>query len=128
MADEIIKVLDDLSRRFGIAVDWSSQNMMPYLQTLGNKLVHYEIGMAILWIVIGILCICSVKFWNKKYKQAKEDCDYDLECLFELCAVLFFVCGVGFIIWKVPTIITGITFPEKLIVEKGLDMLKEYRR
>lgn len=34
MSNEIIKVLDDLSERLGIAIDWSSQNVMPYLQDL----------------------------------------------------------------------------------------------
>ena len=31
MSDEIIKLLDDLGQRFGIAIDWSSENMMPYI-------------------------------------------------------------------------------------------------
>lgn len=30
MSDEIIKVLDDLSKRAGIAIDWTSQNVLPY--------------------------------------------------------------------------------------------------
>lgn len=34
MRDEIIKVLDDLSERLGIAVDWTSQNVLPYLQEI----------------------------------------------------------------------------------------------
>lgn len=72
MADEIIKVLDDLSQRFGIAVDWSSQNMIPYLQTLGNKLVHYEIGMALMYITIGILLLCASRFTYKKWKGVES--------------------------------------------------------
>ena len=32
MSDEIIKVLDDLSDRVGITIDWTSQNVLPYLQ------------------------------------------------------------------------------------------------
>lgn len=72
MADEIIKVLDDLSQRFGIAVDWSSQNMLPYLQTLGNKLVHYEIGMALMYTTIGILLLCASRFTYKKMEKRRK--------------------------------------------------------
>lgn len=31
MSDEIIKILDDLGQRFGVVIDWSSENVMPYL-------------------------------------------------------------------------------------------------
>lgn len=129
MADEIIKVLDDLSQRFGIAVDWSNQNMLPYLQTLGNKLVHYEIGMALMYITIGILLICVSRVTYKKWKEAANKQGYSSdEEFFGVITALLFIVGVCFIGFNVPTIITGITFPEKMIVEKGLEMLKEYRR
>ena len=129
MADEIIKVLDDLSQRFGIAVDWSNQNMLPYLQTLGNKLVHYEIGMALMYITIGILLLCASRFAYKKWKEAanKEDYSSDEE-FFGIITVILFIAGACFIGFNIPTIITGITFPEKLILEKGLEMLKQYTR
>lgn len=42
MSDEIIKILDDLGQRFGIAIDWSSQNVMPYLQDLISRYIKYE--------------------------------------------------------------------------------------
>ena len=32
MSNEIIKVLDALSDKLGIAVDWTSENVLPYLQ------------------------------------------------------------------------------------------------
>lgn len=129
MADEIIKVLDDLSQRFGIAVDWSNQNMLPYLQTLGNKLVHYEIGMALMYITIGILLLCASRFTYKKWKEYanKDGCLDEVE-ICAVATVVLVIAGACFIGFNVQTIITGITFPEKLIVEKGLEMLKQYRR
>lgn len=47
MSDEIIKVLDDLSRRLGIAVDWTSSNALPYLQQLAQKYVNYKLLQAL---------------------------------------------------------------------------------
>ena len=48
MSDEIIKLLNDLSSRFGVAIDWSSKNMTPYLQELFQKYTRYEIALNIL--------------------------------------------------------------------------------
>lgn len=48
MSDEIIKILDDLGQRFGIAIDWSSQNVMPYLQDLVRRFTTYEIATSIM--------------------------------------------------------------------------------
>ena len=31
MSDEIIKVIDELGKRFGIVIDWSSENVLPYI-------------------------------------------------------------------------------------------------
>ena len=32
ISDGIIKVLDSLADKFGIAIDWTSSNILPYLQ------------------------------------------------------------------------------------------------
>ena len=32
MGDEIIKVINDLCGKFGIAIDWTSSNVIPYLE------------------------------------------------------------------------------------------------
>lgn len=74
MSDEIIKVLDDLSEKFGFAIEWSSENVMPYLEQLADSIVKYEMTTSILWLVlnsIALLCYaifvgCIVKAITKK--------------------------------------------------------------
>lgn len=39
ISDEIIKVLDDLCERFGIVIDWASENVVPQLTVLCEKLI-----------------------------------------------------------------------------------------
>lgn len=39
MSEEISKVLDVLADKVGIAVDWSSANIIPYLQQITDKMV-----------------------------------------------------------------------------------------
>ena len=40
MSKEIIAIFDDLAERFGVAIDWTSANVMPYLQELFAKALH----------------------------------------------------------------------------------------
>ena len=76
MSEEIIKVLDDLGNRFGIAIDWTSENVMPYLQDLFTRFINYKIGTTIMWIVICVMfLIASVIILVKSLKGFKEEND-----------------------------------------------------
>ena len=55
MSNEIIKILDDLGRRFGVAIDWSDKNSMPYLEKLNERFIQWEITTSIVCGVTGIL-------------------------------------------------------------------------
>ncbi len=84
MSEEIIKVLDELGRRFGIAIDWSNENIMPYLQDLIGRFIAYKNIQAVLWVLIsaiGIgLSIWGIKIllkWKKSDKFNKNSWDDD---------------------------------------------------
>ena len=47
MSKEIIKILDALAEKAGLAIDWTSANVFPYLQQLCSKYVTYEITTSI---------------------------------------------------------------------------------
>ena len=67
VSSEIIEVLDYLGEKFGIAIDWTSNNVLPYLQTLVDKFIKWEISTSIVWIVIaafvmiGMIVLINVK-------------------------------------------------------------------
>ena len=54
MSEEVIKILDALAEKFGLAIDWTSANVLPYLQQLCDKCVMYEIVTSVIWILPGI--------------------------------------------------------------------------
>jgi hypothetical protein len=56
-AEEIIKVINELCNKFGVAIDWTSQNVMPYLQELMGRIVKYKIIGTSIGLGIGILMI-----------------------------------------------------------------------
>lgn len=48
MGDEVVKILNALCDKFGIAMDWSSQNIVPYIQLISKRCINYEIGTSIM--------------------------------------------------------------------------------
>ena len=64
VSGEIIKVLDDLCRRFGIAVDWTSENVLPYLQDLCSRYIQYEVFTSIAWCALpAVVLVISGLLW-----------------------------------------------------------------
>lgn len=56
---QIIEVLDDLCRKFGLAIDWSQENIVPYLQELAGKYISWEIAMSWAWLVAGVVILIA---------------------------------------------------------------------
>ena len=80
MSDEIIKILDDLGRRFGVVIDWSSENIMPYLQDLMQRYINYEVMTSVMWIVVALIVIIglsiSIPVINKHANKVLEENHY----------------------------------------------------
>jgi hypothetical protein len=110
MSEEIIKVLDDLSERFGVAIDWSTENVLPYAQELFQKFVNYEIWTSVLWLVIGLAIILFLLWGVKCCIQDSEG-----EMVLILFFAILFTCAVPII--QAVDIITALTFPEKLLFD-----------
>ena len=60
MSSEVIKVLDYFAEKFGIAIDWGSENVLPYVEELRSKLVTYELYTSVFWLIIGIFSLLMV--------------------------------------------------------------------
>ena len=71
-SDQVIKILDNLGQKFGIAIDWSKQNIVPYIQQLANKIITYKLSLAIVAVSISFLFMLISAIWiinaNKKKK------------------------------------------------------------
>lgn len=126
MSEEIIKVLDALAEKFGLAVDWTSGNIIPYLQALGNKFVSYEIVTSVIWILIGLgFCFVSL-YLIKKLKANKNwgieryggEVDGVIRWLAEGGVFVILAIGIIIIISQMFDIVTDMTFPEKMILRE----------
>lgn len=126
MSEEIIKVIDELGKRFGIVIDWSNQNILPYLQELLKRFIYYRNITACVWIILSIAMtiggVVVFKFLNKWRKSENYDSDYcgDDEAL-ALFGYIFSICmialGIGLIIGNMIGIAKNICMPEMVVYE-----------
>lgn len=81
MSEEIIKVLDELGKRLGIAIDWSNQNVIPYLQELMGRFISFRNAQAIIWIFISLIAIGLGVFGLVKLIKWRKSDKYDTSCI-----------------------------------------------
>ena len=43
ISDQIIAVINDLCQKFGIAIDWTAENVLPYIEDLCARYIQFEI-------------------------------------------------------------------------------------
>ena len=121
MSEEIIKILDDLGRRFGILIDWSSENILPYLQDLMSRFIKYDIAINIFVILFGIIFLIITIFAIRKIRKDQKEIQY-YELLDEGMPQFLIICiSIIIMLYTFSTgptkIIQDIYLPEKSIYE-----------
>lgn len=124
VSSQIIEVLNELCKKFGLVIDWSSENIMPYLKELCGRFINYEIYTSVFWMIL-IPAICVV-FWiifAATFKRAREEAWYD-ECPIVWVNIISVVFAIGFSITSILVIghqvfdiIEATYLPEKTIYD-----------
>ena len=57
ISSQIIEIINDLCAKFGMVIDWSEENVLPYVQTLLAKFISWEIATSLAWIGIALFAI-----------------------------------------------------------------------
>ena len=123
VSSEIIEVLDYLGEKFGIAIDWTSNNVLPYLQTLADKFIKWEISTSIVWIVIAAFVIVAmiVLINLKGIREINEEIDGMLWIPIIVSIIVSFIV----ICIQIFDIIECNIFPEKALYDFIKVMLKQ---
>lgn len=120
VSDQIIQVLDHLCEKFGIVVDWTSENVIPYLATLCEKLVSWEIWTSVAWmafaVVTSIVWIIILRVHQMAIKNSLENVG-NLGILVCLGSIIIFIGSVITVGVQTFDIIKCVTFPEMFIFE-----------
>lgn len=63
ISNEIINVLEYLGDKIGVTIDWTSNNVLPYVEQLCKKFILWETNTSFAWIVIaGSILIFALIF------------------------------------------------------------------
>ena len=110
------ELLEELGKQFGMIVDWSNSNVMPYLQDLSTRVVRYEFITSLCWTIVGaIVAIAGIVliFRGLKKAAAKANC-YSSDGEFEIIVgALMALVSVMLIIFQINDIILCAYLPEK---------------
>ena len=112
--NQIIAVLDAICEKFGIVIDWTASNIMPYLQDLCKRIVTYEIATSAAWIILQVvIVVLAFYIHNKKIKPLAEadDDDYCLVIATTICIVIAIIATIVICV-QVADIIKALTIPE----------------
>lgn len=72
VSEEIINVLEYLGEQFGIAIDWSSETVIPALKQLCEKYIAWEIMTSTIWIVVGCLLLGGGAYFTvRSFKEGR---------------------------------------------------------
>lgn len=114
VSNQIIAVLDAICEKFGIVIDWTASNIMPYLQDLCKRIVTYEIATSVAWIILQVfVVVLAFYIRNKKIKPLSEEegDDYFLAIASVACGVVTVIALVVICV-QVADIIKALTIPE----------------
>ena len=132
ISEQIIKVLDALCAKFGIAINWTSENVIPYLEILCKKLVTYEIVTSAMWILLvwvlfGASSITMKKahpWLMKRYEGEYEDGYMFLDIFLWATTIILGITMVCVTCDQAIDIIKCLTFPEMYVFEYVSKLIK----
>lgn len=128
VSDQIIAVLDNLCAKFGIAIDWTADNVLPYVKELFGKFITYEIVTSVIWIVLGIIGIVTAYTIRKNYcKKNKIESIDDLDDMAFGLTVVFIIALLAIIpmvVVQIFDIAACLAFPEKILFDRVTDLMQ----
>ena len=127
ISEQIIQVIDALCEKLGLAVDWTSANVIPYLTTMCERLIAYEIWTSVFYIgmmtTLAIAGVLATKRLLPVFKKGLEeqgygDVGWSIASFFAIAGlVALYVVAFCVIAVQVEDIIKCVTFPEMYVFE-----------
>ena len=127
MSQEIIKVLEYLGEKLGIAIDWTTENVLPYAEQLFKRYVTLKITYASIGTVIGIalavtaivLGVTLIKAYNKTEETGDDNIWWEYDWGPSICGafaiaaiIICVIIAIITILCEVSSLIEWIIIPE----------------
>jgi hypothetical protein len=123
VSEQIIAVLDDLCRRFGIVIDWASDTIAPYLTELAEKFIAFEVKTSWFWI-IAALSVAALFWIMSLVCSLIHGFDSEGSIVLGMVAVAVTVIAILVSGTQIYDIITCETFPEKILLREIKELLQ----
>lgn len=122
VSEQIIQVLDALCEKFGMAIDWTGENVIPYVTTLCTKLITYEIWTSValmaIMVTLSILSIIPIKTLYPALKRRLDEFDYSFVSIFiSVALAALYLATIICVGVQIMDIIKCVTFPELFVFE-----------
>ena len=131
-SNKVVEVINVLCEKLGIAIDWTSENILPYLEQLGAHIVQYELWTSVFWIVFCLICaliFLAVALIASKY-ASKDNVDWDYDyvspwvaCVGYIGCATFTIAFIIVLAVQAIDIIACLTCPEKVVLDYLLKMI-----
>lgn len=99
MDNKVIEVLDYMGDKLGIAIDWTSANIMPQVTEFMERYKVYAVVKGSVWLLISIIVVLIAVCMLKKIVTQRNkmegfwwDEDEIMVITTVVCCVAFFVC------------------------------------
>ena len=74
MSKEVIEIFDYIGEKLGVAIDWTQENIIPYLTDLLERYVTFNIVMHAIGLFLGIAgVVCAIVMLTHIYFRANRE-------------------------------------------------------
>lgn len=137
MTNQFIENLNAVCDKLGIAIDWTSDNLMPQIQDLLTRYGRYLLVSNIVFVVIGVLAIVFgailLTKTNSSFNKGTWARDADLTSIkthsgigFTCLSLSIFCIALGIIILllRIDSVVKAATIPDIYAAQRLIEMLQ----
>ena len=142
VSQQIIEVLNALSEKVGVAIDWTAENILPQLKVVCEHFIHYKlittgigVGIATLSIIVSIIATLYIlSQYNSFIRTGQQNLFFKIDnlnicrvrdttiCIFAIASISLAI-GIGYLFYGIPILIQCAVCPELVILDYLKDML-----
>lgn len=129
MSSEVSEALTAIGEQFGLVIDWSQQNVQPYIENLIQRVAQYKIatnicGLVILALIITASTIMIIRFCKMKSSGRITVDNDEFEIGLMVVSAVCLIMGIIISIFVIQDIFKCYYVPEIVFIEEVKSSIK----
>ena len=131
MDNKVIQVFDYIGEKVGIAIDWTSEAVLPQVTEFMHRYANYEIARSIVFVAMELIIIAAFIFlWRCVYKSYKTKdgfwyYDDEFSIVIVVVSAIVSLAISAFMVDEIIDIIAWSMVPEMKFVEVISELMKK---